>query len=187
MKIYLAGKIPKGKELDTYKDWRQDYREILLQEFPNMEFFDPDNTEANDVMPETDVVFWCGHDSWMIRESDAIIVQADRKLGVGTSQEMIIAKFFNKPVITVLPKDTHHRKTDITMRSGFVADWIHPFIDHSSDLVIEKLEDAVTWIKEYEADKSSKQIKTMAIIGESIDYYLKKMEEHKHTPPKMKI
>lgn len=185
MKIYLAGKIPKGKELDGYKDWRQDYKEELLKSFPDMEFFDPDNTEANNIVSETDILFWFGHDSWMIRESDTIIVQANRKLGVGTSQEMLIAKFFGKPVITVLPKDTHHRKIDITMRSGFVADWIHPFIGMTSDLIVENLEDAVTWLKEYEADKSSKEIKTMDLINESIDYYLKTMNES--APPKMKI
>ncbi len=177
MKVFLAGKIPKGEELKSYKDWRQEYKEILLKNFPDMEFLDPDNTKANHVTSEADSLFWFGHGAWMAKESDVIIIQADRKIGMGTGQEMLIAKYFNKPVITILPKDTHHRRTNLTMRSGFVPDWIHPFVNSTSDIIVETLEDAVTWLKEYEANKSSKEIKTINLLDDSIAYYLKVVSE----------
>ena len=172
MKIYLAGKIPKGKELDNYVDWRQTYREILTKELEDVKILDPDMNDANHIASEDDAEFWFGHDCNMIRESDLIIVKTDRKLGVGTSQEILIAKKFKKPVVVILPKDTHHRKTNIQMRSGgLLKDWIHPFIKATSDIVVENLEEAIVWIKEHE--KQAKPIKTLDIIDSSMKYYQK--------------
>ncbi len=179
MKVYLAGKIPKGKELDDYKDWRQDYKDILLKDFPDMEFLDPDNTDANHIVSEEDSLFWFGLCAWMVKEADVTIVQADRKLGLGTSQEILMAKYFGKAVITVLPKDTHHRRTDLQMKSGLVKDWIHPFVKNPSDLIVEKLEDAVTWLKEFNNDPNSKDIKKINFIDDSIEHHLKVTAKHK--------
>lgn len=174
MKIYLAGKIPKGKELDDYVNWRKDYEKVLLKKFPNCKFLDPDLTEVGNITTEKDSLFWFGHDSWMISECDIVIVQADRKLGAGTSQEMLIAKYFSKPVIVVLPKNSHHRRNNIMMRSGFVEEWIHPFINSTSDLIVENLEESLNWLSEYEKNLKKKEIKDISVIDKAIVYFRKK-------------
>lgn len=179
MKVYLAGKIPKGKELDNYVDWREEYRKILSKSFPDMEYLDPDMDCANYCgMTEADPFFWFGRDSCMIKESDFIIVQADRKLGAGTAQEMLIAKYFLKPVIVILPKNSHHRRNNIMMRSGFVEEWIHPFVGSTADIIVETLEESIDWISQLQKEKLE-NIKTIGVIDDAIKYYLDIAEKTK--------
>src|SRR5207253_8251648 len=112
-----------------------------------------------------------GHDCYFVKQADVIIVNASAKLGVGTAQEMLIAKYFKKPVISILPKDTHHRRTNLQMAVGVVEDWIHPFIFSTSDTVVENLDQAVSWIKEYNQTPNSKKIKDIGIIDQAIEKY----------------
>ena len=84
---------------------------------------------------EIDLPADCQH----IKNSDLVIVNAESQLGVGTSQEMLIAKYFKKPVVTILPKDTYHRKSNIAINNKLIADWIHPFIFSTSDFILENI------------------------------------------------
>ncbi|MDD9912550.1 MAG: hypothetical protein OXR68_02165 [Alphaproteobacteria bacterium] len=174
MKFYLAGKVPKGNELDTYIDFRVGYGETLAKSFPDLTILDPNGTTEQALLvgvTEEDPLYWFGHDCWMIKKSDVVIVQADIKLGAGTAQEMLIAKYFNKPVITVLPKDTHHRRTNLMLASGVVEDWIHPFVGSTSDLIVEKLEDSLPWLEAYNVNPDGQKIKTIEVIDEAITYF----------------
>lgn len=175
MKVYLAGKLPKGKKaIENWVDWRQEYRKVLLTKFPELVIFDPDTDCCNHKgVTEKDSLFWFGRDSNMIKNSDAVVVQADIKLGAGTAQEMLIAKYFLKPVVAVLPKDTHHRRTNLMMRSGLVDDWIHPFINSTADLVVERLEDSLDWLHDYKVNPN-KKIKNINIIDEAIEHFINK-------------
>ena len=76
-----------------------------------------------------------------IKNCDLVIVNAEEKLGVGTSQEMVIAKYFKKPVITIIPKGSHHRKKDVDFHGKIISDWIHPFIHSFSDLIFEDIQE----------------------------------------------
>ncbi len=55
--------------------------------------------------------------------------------------ELILAKHYGKPVVTILPKDSHHRRSNLTFNNRVVKDWIHPFIDLFSDVVIERIDE----------------------------------------------
>ena len=93
-------------------------------------------------MDEGDFLLIVGKDSKSIKQSDLIIINAEERLGVGTAQEMMIAKYFGKLVITVLPKNSYHRRTNVLFQGKYlVEDWMHPFIYTFSDFVVEKLED----------------------------------------------
>lgn len=82
--------------------------------------------------------------------------------------EMVAAKYFKKPVITVLPKDTHHRRSNLVFHGKLVEDWIHPFIWSFSDFIVESIEE-VEEIKD--KDKLSKaEIKDISVIDQAIDY-----------------
>lgn len=95
-----------------------------------------------------------------------VIVNAEEKLGVGTAQELVIAKYFKKPVISVLPKDTHHRRSKVVFHGRLVEDWIHPFIFAFSDFIVESV-DKIETIK----DKiCSSKIKDISVIDEAIRY-----------------
>jgi hypothetical protein len=166
-RICLIGSIPKGDdERKKWIDWKQEYKE-KLSVIKNVEFVDRDAWKD-----ESKPLLTFGHDANLIKNSDLIIADARQKLGAGTSQELLIAKYFSKPVITVLPKDTYHRKSNIVFNDKLIEDWIHPFILATSDLIIEKIEDSIEWIREYMKNQKSKKIKNIKIIDEAIEAYL---------------
>ncbi|MBI2232596.1 MAG: hypothetical protein HYU56_01640 [Candidatus Aenigmarchaeota archaeon] len=167
LKICLLGSIPKGDEIRKFwKDWKINYKNSLSK-IDGIEFVDGDAWKEEE---KSFLVF--GHDSYLIKSSDIIIVNAEAKLGAGTSQEMIIAKYFSKPVITVLPKDTHHRKSNVVFNSTNVPDWIHPFISAMSDIVVESVDEACQWVQEYKENPKSKTIKNISVIDQAINSYL---------------
>ncbi len=140
MTIYLAGSIPKGDEEEKdFDDWRVQYRAALEQCFV-ADFITPRAGEVD----ETDVVLVVGKDSASIKRSDLVIVYAEERLGAGTAMELVIAKYLKKPVVTILPRDTHHRKSSVHFDGVFVEDWIHPFIATFSDLVLENIADVAS-------------------------------------------
>jgi len=114
-----------------------------------------------------------GHDCKHIKNSDLVIVDAREKIGAGTAQEMLIAKYFKKPVITVLPKDTHHRRTNFEINRKIVEDWIHPFIHSTSDVIIENYKDLSEWVRKCMEGKV--KVKDISIIDKSIEYYEKQI------------
>lgn len=163
MKIYLAGSVPKGdKDAKDFIDWRKRYIEIISQTIKNVELFDP-NVFA---VLEGDSLALTGADCGYIQQSDLVVVNAEEKLGAGTAMELVVAKYFNKPVITVLPKATHHRRSNLKFEGRLVKDWIHPFIDTFSDIVIEKPSEIKQALKELK----KKKIKTIKVIDEAVEY-----------------
>ncbi len=160
MRIYLAGSIPKGDtETKEFVDWRDHYSEVLKKVF-NAEFITPRAGEVD----ETDWMLVMGKDSRSIKVSDVTVVYAENKIGAGTAMEMVIAKYFKKPVITVIPKNTHHRQSNVVFDGKLVGDWVNPFIGAFSDFVIESIEEVVT-IKDQLA---SVKVKDISIIDEAV-------------------
>lgn len=137
MRIYLAGSVPKGDdEAKGFSDWRARYRAALAPHIQAI-FIDPYERSID----ESDFLLVFGTDCKHIKDADLVIVNAEHQLGVGTSQEMVIAKRFSKPVLTILPKGTYHRREDVVFHGKIIEDWIHPFIYAFSDSIIEDIEE----------------------------------------------
>lgn len=161
MKIYLAGSVPKGdEEQKTFYDWRSTYRRVLGDMF-DAEYIDPYDRDLD----ESDFLLVVGKDCVDIAESSLMIVNAEEKLGAGTAQEIVIAKYLKKPVITVLPKNTAHRRTNILFNNKIIPDWIHPFIFTFSDFIIENIEEIAN-IKDRIFDRD--KIKDISIVDHAI-------------------
>ncbi|MFA6354109.1 MAG: hypothetical protein WCX12_00245 [Candidatus Paceibacterota bacterium] len=142
VKITLLGSLPKGDEArKQFKDWKIEYEEKIRATIPNSNFLHGDLV-SDTIGPELVV----GHDLWLIKNSDIIVVNASSKIGAGTAQEILYAKYCKKPVVSVLPKNTHHRRSNVVFQGTAIEDWIHPFIFVSSDYIAETLEDAANWI-----------------------------------------
>jgi hypothetical protein len=171
LKITLLGSIPKGDAVRTdWTDWKTEYIAKLRQAFPQAaDFLNGD--QISDKEGDELIV---GHDLWLIKHGDIIIVDAKKKIGAGTAQEIVIAKYFHKPVITIIPKDTHHRKSNITFHGTTIEDWIHPFLALSSDYVAESIEDAIEWIKSY-LENPKQEIKDITLFDEAIEAFETKM------------
>ncbi|KKQ86742.1 MAG: hypothetical protein UT11_C0064G0004 [Berkelbacteria bacterium GW2011_GWA2_38_9] len=169
--ICLLGPIPKGDNIRSdWVDWKPRYKD-QLSKLKNIKFTDGDVWRD-----ETQPMELVGHDISMIKSSDIIIVNGESKLGAGTSQEIVIAKYFSKPVIIVLPKNTHHRKTDITFDNVKINDWIHPFILFFSDLIVENLDESSEWINQFKNKPKSITIKDISIIDKVVDNYINKYD-----------
>lgn len=161
MKIYLAGSVPKGKKEESeFHDWRIDYSNIMSK-FLDAEFLDPIDRNID----ESNSMEIVGYDCKLIKDSDLIVVNAQKKLGAGTAQEMVVAKYYKKPVVTVLPKDTHHRRSNIIFYGTPVEDWIHPFINVFSDFVVENVED----IEKIKDKLLSTKPKDITVVDEAIE------------------
>lgn len=161
--IYLAGTVPKGdKEAESFINWRTKWGEVLLKVFEDAQIIDPYDPNLD----EGDFLQVVGENFGHIKRASLIIINAEEKIGAGTAMEMVAAKYFKKPVITVLPRDTHHRRSNVVFNEKIVEDWIHPFIWHFSDFIVESV-DEVEKIKE---QLETIEIKGISIIDEAIDY-----------------
>lgn len=176
MKIALLGSIPKGDDIRTgWTDWKDEYRQVVQKVLPNVHFVDGDAISDN-AGPEMVV----GHDLAMIKQADICVVDARSKIGAGTAQEIVFAKHLKKPVVIVIPKGTHHRKTNITFHSVTIKDWIHPFLYVSSDYVAESPADAARWIADFIVNDGTIQIKDFSAFEQAIEHY--KESKHALTP-----
>lgn len=168
MIICLLGSIPKGdEERKVWRDWKVEYKE-KLSVITNIQF-----TNGDEWKDETRPLELVGHDLNLIKTADMVIVNAETKLGAGTAQEMVVAKYFKRPVITVLPKDTHHRKSNIVFNGTKIDDWVHPFILTFSDTVAEDIDECVAWIQDFVNNPGDKKIKDISVVDEAIGTYLK--------------
>ena len=160
---FLAGSIPKGdKELASYVDWRAEYLRVIAKTVEIGPSIDPNI--FYDLEGDSKGVF--GADTYLLTQCTHMIVNATEKLGAGTSMELVIAKYYGIPVITVLPKDTHHRRSNLKFHERLVQDWVHPYIDIFSDVIIEDISEFADALKKLEG----KEIKKMNVIDESVAY-----------------
>jgi hypothetical protein len=180
MKIYLAGSVPKGAEEEKdFVNWRLKYK-FVLEKLLDADFVFPG---AGD-MDESDYLLIVGKDSRSIKHSDIIIVNAEEKLGVGTAHEMIIAKYFNKPVVTVLPKNSYHRRPNVVFQNKYkVEDWMHPFLHTFSDFVVERVED----IEAIKDKILTNPVKGISIIDKAISHRESKSAEYKNSSDNAKL
>jgi hypothetical protein len=163
MKIYLAGSVPKGdKEASRHENWRLAYSNKLKLVF-DAEFVMPYGRKID----ESDFQLVVGGDCKHIKESDLIIVNAETKIGAGTAQELVIAKYFKKPVITVLPPNTYHRRKNVKFHRKIVKDWIHPFIWMFSDFIVDNVDN----IKNTKNQLATTRIKDIKTIDKAIKYF----------------
>jgi hypothetical protein len=170
IQICLLGSIPKGDETrKNWVDWKVKYKEVLGA-LPEVRFVDGD-AWREESKPELTFA----HDVYQIKHSDVIIVNGENKLGAGTAQEMVIAKYLKKPVISVLPKNSHHRRSNVVFDGETIEDWIHPFILAFSDAIVENIDESLDCLKKFE--NNSAKIKGIEVVDDAIELYEKYLEQ----------
>ena len=170
--LYLAGKITKDGDRAL---WREEFGEALKEEqkaFPEIKdiiLLNPDSLRP-DMMP---VEEFFSRDVHLISISSGVVVNATDRIGPGTAQEILIAKRYGKPVVTVLPENSRYwrrlnlRGTDIIYR--------HPFLFSTSDKIARDWKEAALWMLNCLSGKLKVKVKTLDILEESRKRYL---EEH---------
>jgi hypothetical protein len=173
MKIILLGSLPKGDEVrKNWVDWKTEYIEKISKKIPDANFLHGDlisDKEGAEVV--------VGHDLYLIKHADIAIVHATSKIGAGTAQEILMAKQFKKPVVAIIPKDSHHRKSNVVFHGTLIEDFINPFLFTSTDYVAESIEDAIQWIKKYLKNPKAIAIKDFSVMEDCIETFSEKFPE----------
>ncbi len=173
MKITILGKVPKGDATrETFLDWKAEYIQRITTLIPEAKVFHGDH-----IRDDVGSILVVGHDIWTVKNADVVIVDAQFKIGAGTAQEVMMAKFYSVPVVTVLPKDTHHRHSNVVFNGLLIEDWIHPFLDVSSDFIADSIEDAVMWVSEYSKGQHTMHIKSISVFEDAVTHFEEELPE----------
>ena len=164
MKIYIAGKISKDSVFGTH-DWRDSFCETVEKlSGIKLENLDPTKVGMNQNDPQ--LVF--GGDSYLISQCDVLIVYLSDDISIGGSQEILIAKYFKKPVIGLSRFGGKFNGSDKEYYGKLVKNYKDPFVFTTCDLVCKTVDEVAESLKAL----STISPKSLDIIPESIQYYL---------------
>ena len=154
IKVYVASKVHKDSVFGTH-DWRDSFIDTLASlsglELQNI---DPTKSGINQDSPETVV----GGDSYMISRADVVIVYLSDDISVGGSQEILIAKYFTKPVIGLAPAGGKFNGSIKEYLGQIMENYRDPFVFSTCDVVCDDIEGV------------AKQLKTLSLLKpKSID------------------
>ena len=177
--IYLAGSIKKGHE-QTESVWTEEHLTLIknnLKEFQVL-FLNP--AFRTDDLSDQRSVF--GRDMVQVFCSDFVFVDARDRRGLGVGAEMMWAKLNNIPVVTWTPKNSHYNKSQTTILGVPVENFIHPFVESLSDMLVEDPVEGAQWIHQTIINPSFK-IKGIKDIESAMKYY-KEGQLHQDKPMK---
>lgn len=167
VKIYLCGSVKKDKQ-NKKVCWSEGDKEVIRRVLGNeVELFDP---QGNPERPDPFAAF--GVDLNDVKQADFILVDARQRRGVGIGAEMAIAKMLKKPVVAVVPRNSHYRRDFLYHFGQEIRDWQHPFIFGLSDAMVESVEEAAKWVKDFL--ENPKPVKDSSVIEKAIEYALSK-------------
>jgi hypothetical protein len=170
--IYLSGSVVKDKEKETNTAlWGDTEISTVTDLFKPLEvdFLNP--SQRNDDLSDSDSIV--GRDLMQVLFSDCIIVDCREKRGVGVGAEMLFAYECKKPVITIVPPNSHYHKDELNLLGQQISNWKHPFVEGLSDIIVHSLEEAVNYIKTHLTDKFQEVVEyPRTRTSNNINYYL---------------
>lgn len=143
MKIYIAGKMTKHSHFASYT-WRDDFLKEI-NKITGIEFISYDPTRASKDYTDAEMVF--GSYVHMISQVDVLVVYLSDDISVGGSQEILIAKYFNKPVIGLAPKGGKFDGGDKEVAGVLIKDYKHPFVFTTCDVVCSNVREIADALK----------------------------------------
>lgn len=171
LKVYVAGKVSPDSVFGRY-DWRGGFC-AKLAELSGFEIVNLDPTQSEGVfkLDENDSRLIFGRDCFMISSADLVIVNLTDDISVGGAQEMLIAKYYRKPLVGIAAKGGKFNKAEREIRGEIYKDWVHPFVAVPCDKIVENIEGAAEYIKTFQT-KVAEPIKDMSIFEKTVTYYL---------------
>jgi len=119
---------------------------------------------------EKDYKLSFGRDCFMIKSADLVIVNLTDDISVGGSQEMLIAKFFGKPLIGIAPKGGKFFKEEKEILGKVYQNYKDPFVSTTCDVMVENIKEAAEFAKKFFSEESH-SIKDIKILDEALKYY----------------
>jgi len=172
LKVYVAGKVSKDSVFGT-SNWRDQFCKELSDK-SGFEIINLDPTKSYDDfnLDEGNSKLVVGRDCFMIKSADLVIVTLTDDISVGGSQEMLIAKYYSKPLVGIAPKGGKFNKHEKKILGKVYKNWIHPFVYTTCDSIVEDIDSAADFIKKFFSG-SDKKIKNLSILDKNMEYYEK--------------
>ena len=138
MKVYVAGKVSKDSVFGTHH-WRDEFIKTL-ESFSGKTLQNIDPTRAGIDQNNYEAVF--AADAYMISICDVFIVYLSDDISVGGSQEILLAKYFKKPVIGLAPEGGRFNASTQEFYGQKIASYKYPFVFATCDIVCGNIEEA---------------------------------------------
>jgi nucleoside 2-deoxyribosyltransferase len=170
LKVYIAGKVSKDSVFGTH-DWRDGFCSELEQlSGVKIQNLDPTRADSKFNLDENNAELIFGRDCYMIQQSDLVIVNLTDDISVGGSQEMLIAKYFGKPLIGIAPRGGKFIKDEKELAGRVFKNWMHAFVQYPCDALVENIKGVAEFIKAGLPQPG--QIKQITLIDDAVAYYL---------------
>lgn len=146
--VFLSGSVKKGADDARSPEyfWSSEQVQLLEASFPDVEVVVLNPNTVNIPKYQAHERFQADMD--MLMQSQAVIVDARTKKGLGIGAEMVLARQAKIPVLTLCPLGSEYRGMT-TDEAGKEREWMHPFVAELSDGVFDDLADIVEWLKQH--------------------------------------
>ncbi len=145
LKIYFAGKIDPASRLG--QRWRDNIalrlETLLKYTILNL---DPNKDPLPRLINYSNPLEPIGRNASMIKDSDLVIIMLSEDISVGGSCDMMIAKYFGKPVIGIAQKGGKFRKKKKMIREREYLNYTHPYVALFCDYLAEDVNEAAKCI-----------------------------------------
>jgi hypothetical protein len=133
IKIYVAGKMSAHSGYKTHS-WRDDFLKEIAK-LSGLSFISYDPVYATKDYKDPEIVF--GSDVNMISKVDVVVVYLTNNISVGASQEILIAKYYSKPVIALARPGGKFNLKSKEVVGIVIKNYKHPFVYSTCDVVCD--------------------------------------------------
>ena len=173
--VYLAGKIQKAHEHANESYWTEEDCDLIRNALPDYQVHFLNPAFRTDDLSDQKSVF--GRDMTQVYSADFVFVDARDRRGLGVGAEMMWAKVNQRPVITLAPLGSHYHKEQTSLLGVEVEGWMHPFVEHLSDVVVEDLREGAEWMCAF-LNGDIGPAKNLDYVDETMQYYFETQFEH---------
>lgn len=170
MKIYIAGKISKDSVFGAH-DWRDDFcRE--LERLAGFEIINLDPTKGGKDLDQNNAKLIVGMNNSLIKKADVVIAYLSDDISVGGAQEMLIAKYYKRPLIGFAPRGGKFNCDEKELYGKVFKNYVDPYVRVSCDSVAATLEELADQLKKLPSEPA----KDITALDDATKYY--ELEHH---------
>ncbi|PJE65701.1 hypothetical protein COU91_00060 [Candidatus Saccharibacteria bacterium CG10_big_fil_rev_8_21_14_0_10_47_8] len=143
LKVYVAGKVRKDSSFGTHH-WRDDFL-TKLEELSGIKLENLDPVKNGDHYKNPEYIF--GLSVHLISRADVVIVYLTDDISVGGSQEILIGKYFKKPVVGLAPIGGKFNMATREYMGKTIKNFKDPFVFTTCDVVCSDIQGVARTLK----------------------------------------
>lgn len=162
MKLYIAGKVSKDSQFgssnwrDGFVDQLADLSRLELTHLDPLVYEKDGNYDPQRVFDK---------DCALIAQADCVVVYLSDDISVGGSQEMLIAKYLQKPLIGLAPFGGKFNCAEKEVAGKLVQNFVDPFVYATCDVLCSTVEEVAHALQNLPIPK------TIDLIDEAVERF----------------